>query len=330
MTTGDTVRFTGITSPTPWLSAARAKVPHPPGALRLWLGAGGALEYAESSAGDIVRRTWIGNVGLGSRALPRSFDARFVVNDTTRASETVTMSGDSVVATRDGQRTAELLDQAAVRLPALRPSPVFVALAQCALSRPDRELPSRQLGAIRIRELATTVVRSGRRSRNVALYLLTSDSIPEIAALWLERESHQLFAMRGADGMDFVLSGWEASLEQLTSEEVRASRAKAKPQTCAGGVGPGSCAPTRWVCPETVPGRVRGSAVVSDSGYTVTSDGTGPYANGSGNVIVVTGPVAAILLQGTTNGPRRPKRPIGDHQGPGTMCGNDHFAWNGG
>lgn len=88
-------------------------------------------------------------------------------------------------------------------------------------------------------------------------------------------------------------------------------RAQQEP-TCAGGNGPGSCSPRGYTLSASCEalaarkglaapsGRSAGFVVLSDSGYSIRSDGKGPYRNGSANVRVLAAAGAVLFLHGTS------------------------------
>lgn len=295
LATGDTARFTGVMVPSGWAFASDA--PKPPGSLRLWSDPDGRVHYSESWVYDTVTYTWDGEVAFTEDGLPRSLVATRTRNGILGTSERLEHDGDSVVIVRDGRRMTERLARDVVRIPALRSAPVVLLLMQCALSRPGAQFQSKEFGTVRAREVATIALTSGSRSEPATLYVLASDSVSQLGAAWLQPQSHRLIAMRRAEGvMDLVTTGWENTLPQLVAAEARAALPPNGGQTCAGGLGVGSCAPSPFLdesCKDKVktltipPGRSGGTITLSDSGYSLTSDGLGPYRHGSSNVRVM-------------------------------------------
>lgn len=305
----DTARFVGLMARDPWEVETGPR--RPPGSLRLWSGRDGGLHYSESWAFDTLTYIWDGDIEFSDDGLLGSVGARRSENGVVGTTEQVERVGDSVVVVRNGQRTAVRLDRDVFHVPALSSAPLIAALVQCAVSRAERGFRSDALGFVRVRELTTITLTSGTHSQPATLYLLGSDSYPQLGAVWLQSQSRRLIAIRGAEGvMDLVSEGWEGSLDQLVRAEVQASKPVAGPETCAGGVGPGGCEPTvvlSEVCRKLqfTPARFTGALSFSDSGYSVKSDGLGPYRSGSANVQVLTGPGASLLLQGTSPGTSR-------------------------
>jgi len=313
MTPGDTVRLTGIMVPSG--RAFASDPPRPPGSLKLWKDRDGRLHYAEWWVYDTLTFLWDGDVGVSTSGLPRSFVARRARNGVV-TEERVEADEDTVVVVRNGRHTTEQLGSDVVRMPAVRPAPLFALIMQCAAGRPNKEFRTKEFGVVRAREITTTTLAAGGRKQSATLYVLDSDSLPQLATAWLQSDSHRLIAMRFAEGvMDLVSTGWEGSVDQLVQAEARAALAGNGPETCAGGSGIGSCAPEPYFderCKEKVktltlqPGRFAGTATLSDSGYSVTSDGLGPYRHGTSNVHVMCCGVGGFLrLDGTPRGAPR-------------------------
>jgi len=109
--------------------------------------------------------------------------------------------------------------------------------------------------------------------------------------------------------MDFVAENFETVLPELVTAELRAAQPPRGPATCAGGNGPGSCEPIGYACnvtPRRNPGRNGGSLVLSDPGYSITSDGRGPYRDSDPNLTLGASPTFAVLnLQAISRGQRR-------------------------
>ena len=315
LTYGDTARYTGIMSTLNTISFP-SDAPKPPGSLKLWTDRIGRFHYAESWKSDTVTNVWDGEIGHERDQLPRTFVSRRTQNGVLGASEQVEQTGDSIVVTLNGKTTTERLARDVVRIPGLRSTPLIVLLAQCAASRPERELRTNQWGIVRVRELTSITLTSSSRSQPATLYLLSSESTGVLEIMWLHTQTNRLIALRGANGgMDLMPEGWESSLDQIVQAEVRAARPPDRPVGCANGVGPGGCEPHTLLISDAcrdIPRRLKprppagGIVTLRDSGYSVTSDGLGPYRSGSSNVRVSPVDVAAaFVLNGRTPGPLR-------------------------
>ena len=115
--------------------------------------------------------------------------------------------------------------------------------------------------------------------------------------------------------MDLIAEGWESDLDMMVRAEALAARVPGAPETCAGGVGVGGCEAEQdlnEVCKVKVkrlaarPSHSGGTFVLSDSAYSIRSDGLGPYRGGSGNVRLTSGGVSnAFVLAERSPGPTR-------------------------
>jgi hypothetical protein len=115
--------------------------------------------------------------------------------------------------------------------------------------------------------------------------------------------------------MDIVAPGLEAQTETIGRAEALAARIPGAPTSCIGGTGVGGCEAEQALndaCKAKVKslkppaGRVGGTFVLSDSGYSVTTDGRGPYRSGSDNVSVGAGGVGIpiVLRENESRSPR--------------------------
>jgi len=294
-----------------------ASDPHPAGSARIWTDSQGRLQYEESWRQDTVTFALSGNVEFGATGLPRLIVTTRKRNGVQLAAERVEHLSDSVVMIRDGRRTTESPRAGVIRLPVGRAVLLRTLLLQCALGRGEQSVRSADGGILRARELTTVNFPIRDRSEPATLYVLSSDSVAQMAAVWLHPVTRRLIAYRNAEGvMDLLAEGWEGNLAAIGTAEGQAARVPGAPETCAGGTGVGACerdaVTLNEVCKDKVksltprPGRVGGTFTLSDSGNTITSDGQGPYRSGSANVGVISGgPGNAFVLRETPAGPTR-------------------------
>jgi hypothetical protein len=309
----DTVRLTGVTN------ANRQ-----PGTMTLWRSGDGGFHYSESWRVDTVTHTWEGTVHFRGDGLPSSFSARRTRNGAIGTNEHAEQLGDSLITTRDGKRAAAPMPGAFVPVPSVRTTAVLALLMQCAASQKQHEFRTSALGVVRATVVGSAPLRGGEKTVTAELYVLSSDSISQLAVVWLHAQSHRLLAARGGDGnMDFVAKNFEAVLPELVTAELRAAQPPRGPATCAGGNGPGSCEPIGYACtvtPRRNLGRNGGTLVLSDSGYSITSDGRGPYRDSDPNVTLGASPTFAVLnLQAISRGQRRAINIDLNHPVPGDI-----------
>jgi hypothetical protein len=171
-----------------------------------------------------------------------------------------------------------------------------MALAQCTLENPRHELQTSALGRLRAEEVATTRLQAGKLSERVRLFLLWNRAGEVVARVWVDN-SGRVIAYPGAEGvMDLVRPEWASAIDRLLDAEVRAASS-----SCHSGRGIGSCEPSKNVCNlptsmSTAPAPVR-SLVISDSGYSIRSDGRGVYEGTSTNVFIPpVGLIAGLVL----------------------------------
>lgn len=313
LSTGDTARFTGVMSRLGVVSFP-SDAPKPPGSLKLWKGQDERFHFSQSWIVDTVVNGWDGDVGFGPDGLPHSFLVRSTRNGVVVDSELAEQVGESVTVTRNGRSTVERVDKGVLRFRTAGASPLRVLLLQCTVSRPAHELLT-QWALMRARRVSTITLTAEDRKQTAALYVVQSDSGQEVVA-WLQPQNGRLVAMRGANGdMDLIAEGWESSLDQIMQAEVKAARPAKFPEGCANGTGPGACEPHTLLISEAcrdIPRRLKprptggGIVTLSDSGYSVTSDGLGPYRAGVANVRVSPVDVgAAFVLGGLARGPMR-------------------------
>ena len=116
--------------------------------------------------------------------------------------------------------------------------------------------------------------------------------------------------------MDLIAYGWEGNQYAIGTAEGLAARVPGAPETCAGGTGVGACERESALLNEACKDKVKsltpprgtnsGTFTLGDSGYTISSDGQGPYRIGTANVGGVIGGVGNVLvLRETRTGPAR-------------------------
>jgi len=280
---GDTLRFTGVER-----STSRA----PMGDYRMWSDSAGRVSYAESWRIDTTTYRWDGQIRLDDRGWPRAYVARRFTNGRPNGLDSVYVAGDSAITVRNGQRTGQRLEPGVSPAPSFRASASLAVLSQCVLRQENRQLRMARLGLLTLRHIVTDTIRLNGSPREISLHLLTSDSIPELVRVWLDRG--RLFAVAMSEGvMDLVREEWVSAVPQLLKAELSAA---GRSETCAAGGGPGSCEDSEYVCKVTGPSGRGGTMTISDSGYSVRSDGLGPYASGTSNVNLVAGGTASMLL----------------------------------
>ena len=298
--TGDTAQFVGLAGP----GRRVAK-------LQLWSPAPNHLSYLEAWRSDSVSYRWSGDIDVGGDGTPRQFTAMRWENGVVRNTETVRRVGDSAVVERDGRRTATRLGAGDVPIPALRPSPVYAVLAQCALHRSDRQLLTDRFGSLRVRRAgAITLWKSGRREA-VTLFAVSADSNSDITRLWLDARG-RFFATSDADGLSDMLLPFDqpSDMDELMSAEVLASEPRMREtarllgETHAGGIAfvhARIIDVERGQALEKMSVLVRGariSAIVPDSAFTAPSSVT--IVDVSGKTLV---PGLWDVGQHRTNGP---------------------------
>lgn len=269
------------------------------GSLTLWSDRNRTVHYVESWRLDTTTYRWEGDVEIGESGLPRTIATRTSRNGGSTSALSVQRNGDSIVTVRNGARAAAFLDPELIPLPSFRSAPLLALLAQCALARPHAELRTSALGTVRVGRIGAADFVSGARRQSAALYVLASDSLSQVAALWLDTNSHRLVAMRGAEGvMNFVQDGLESAIHDIAAAELRAARPQRGPATCAGGNGVGSCEPIGNACQHDMAGSVRRARTftITDSGYAIRSDGLGAYRTGEANVNAAASPTFGVLM----------------------------------
>ena len=310
----DTARFTGVMVPQGYWFASD---PHPPGAARIWTDGENRLHYEESWRQDTVTFVLSGDVAFNASGIPHEITTRRTRNGVLTASEHVEHVGDSVIMIRDGRRTTEPARADVIRLPAGRSALLRTLILQCALNRGNETLRSADGGVLRVREVTTARLSVRERAEPATLYLLSSDSVAQMAAVWLHPLTRRLIAYRNAEGiMDLLAEGWEGSVEAIGTAEGLAARVPGAPETCIGGAGVGGCerdaVTLNEACKVKVrslsipPNRPLGTFTFTDSGHTIISDGQGPYRGGSENVRGATAGVGnAFVLFEPRRGPTR-------------------------
>ena len=284
LTVGDTATFVGV-----------SKDSQPPGELRLWIDHKHIVHYAESWQLDTLRFTREGEVHIGTDGMPHGFVARHLRNGVLRASESMERRGDSVLIVRDGQRSTEPLKPGDGYLPDFRHAPAMAVLAQCVLRQAPKAFRTARFGTVRAEQVSRIALTTAGRSTTAFLVLLRSDSLLDLAHIWLD-ETGRILAYPNAEGvMDLVRPELISAKEQLLQAELRAAQPGPNP-TCGGGFGVGSCEHSRYLCKLTTPGGMGGSIQLADSGYSVRSDGLGPYISGSLGTQVLVGPLAGLFL----------------------------------
>ena len=286
----DTLRFVGI-----------SRFNEPPGALRLWADAGGHLAYSESwtfGPDHYLRDGSFPSVMSGRE----QYAARQLRNGVLLTMESDDRVGDSLTVVRDGKRTATAVSPNVLALPGLLSSAVRLFLVQCALQQPAHELETSRYGRVHAESVVSTQVRTGGRAKLLRLYLLRMRSGDVVARAWVDADG-QVIAMPYADGeLDLISPRWVGARDQLLAAEVRGSS-----PNCHSGFGLGSCEPGERVCnlptSTTTPAQPVRSVIISDSGYSIRSDGRGAYFGDSANVTVPRiGVVAGVLLHPAARG----------------------------
>lgn len=289
-----------------------------PGSLREGVDSTGRLSYA--FVWFFNNDTWTvdGTVRF-SNGIPTDYAGRVRRNDAVLVSESVQAQGDSLIANRNG-RTATFLRRGLVPVPSLIYAPVRMLLLQCALHRSDHQLETSRYGRVHALQAASITIRAGARSSHVRLFLLWTDIGGIVARGWVN-DREEILAYPGAEGeVDLIRPEWKAARNQLITAEVQASS-----PNCHFGDGPGGCENTGRICnlPTATPNTSASVRLVtiSDSGYSVHSDGKGPYVKDSMNVVIPgVGPVAGMLLETTPS--RLPARSFFvdlDHPVPGDI-----------
>ena len=311
---GDTARFTGVMVPRGYWFASD---PHPPGAARIWTDQEGRFHYDESWPQDTTRFVLSGAVEFAGNGVPRVINTMRRRNGVQTASERVEHVGDSVIVVRDGRATTELGPADVLWLPAARSALLRTLILQCVLGRGEQTLRSADGGVLRVREITTVTFATRRGSEPATLYVLSSDSVAQMAAVWLHPRTQQLIAYRNAEGvMDLLAEGWENSRDAIGTAEGLAARVPGTPESCIGGTGVGGCERDAVTLNETCKAKVRsltlpqgrggGAFTFTDSGHAITSDGRGPYRSGEANVRNVSGgPGNAFVLYETRSEPTR-------------------------
>lgn len=281
---GDTERFVGI-----------PRSSDPPGSLREWTDATGRLYYVESWSIGADKHSWDGSIVARGES-PQAYVAQRLRNGKAIVSEGVERVGDSVVTATPEKKSVVRLAADLFLTPGLLTTPARMVLAQCTLARTPHELETSAFGRVRAEEVATTMLRSGTHSQRVRLFLLFTGDGNAVARVWVD-DTSRIIAYPGAEGaMDLVRPEWAGARDQLLDAEVRA----ASPY-CHSGPGIGTCEPSTRVC--NLPTSTGTTAVavrsvqISDSGYSIRSDGRGAYSGTTDNVFVPgVGDIAGLIL----------------------------------
>lgn len=281
---GDTTRYVGI-----------PRSDSPPGALRMWTDTGGRLVYSLSWLNGGNRHLWDGAITTTNEG-QLVYSARRMRNDTMIASEVAARVGDSLITTRDGNRAARSIGPNDVAVPALLSSAVRLFVMHCVLAQPDGTLQTYRFGRLTAERVASALIRSGSRSLKVELLLFRTDRGDIVARAWFDAAMRAIAIPYVEGELDLIYPDWTFARDQLNDAELRASS-----PVCRSGFGPGSCEASFRVCnlPTNMTGAVQPvrSVVIVDSGYSIRSDGRGPYVRDSANVrIPPMGLVGGILL----------------------------------
>ena len=283
---GDTERFVG-------LSRTNTELP---GTLREWIDQTGRIQYAENWRNGADTYLWDGSILFNADG-PQAYTARRLRNGEVIVTESAERVSDSLIVSVAAQRTATALGRGVTPIPGALSAPVRMLLIQCALHRPNHELETFRFGRVRADEVGAATIHSGARSQRVRLILLWN-SVGDIAArVWVDA-ADRVIAFPGAEGnVDLLRPEWVSARDQLLGAEVSASS-----PNCHFGGGPGGCEGSPRVCnvpPPTMTPAVRvRSVTISDSGYSIRSDGRGPYIGGVVNVsLPPVGLVAGLMFR---------------------------------
>jgi Amidohydrolase family len=214
LTSGDTARFVGV-----YRNFRPGGLSQ--GELRIWSDSTNQIRYSESFDGS-PNSVWEGEIDVAPDATPLRFVSRMHVNGALLSTRSAERIGDSVIVVNREGRSAERLPAGVLRLPKSIPAPAFAIITQCALARGQQGLPTAQFGVVRVTKGITKSVRVSGRTMTVSLYAVSSDSVPDLAHLWLDKE-RRLFGYPAADIGYALPPAWTPAVEPLILAEVEAA-----------------------------------------------------------------------------------------------------------
>jgi hypothetical protein len=186
-------------------------------------------------------------------------------------------------------------------------------LVRCALQQ--KSLRTTEYGVVRAEIVTQTFVQLGSAKKRARLVLIQDSLKSTVESAWVDDSSAVIdFLPVNGVYMDRVRADWASGRDQLLQAEVNG----ATPNCHAGG-GAGSCEHGWRVC--NLPGAVTSAArvtrvTIADSGYSIQSDGKGPYGRIAGATRDRNSPppnvrpspvgvVAGLLLYPSDDGNRR-------------------------
>ena len=272
-----------------------------PAELSFWTDNDNLIHYTQSwKEKDTILFMLRGIIRIGKNGVLQAFSTRFFQNGVLRNSEIIEPVGDSVVLTKDGVRTGMKVKSGAVYLPNYINSALNAIITKSTLQLKQKSFLSSQYGMVRVRQVSKTTLTINGKNKKLFLYLLSADSVPDAQHIWLD-EKQKLFAILYADNnWDFLPVQLKVSRDQLLQIEFLAAQANKKIPTCGPGFSFNNCEPGTFICKPTTrrtPGeKVATTLTLTDSSYSVRSDGLGSYVNNWPTIRIGIGIIGGMLI----------------------------------